>query len=152
MLNINLFKLSQVFKYTLYLHDVQKRASVSYSSLSNEQPWSYFLCPQINENCFRKCDNHKTIEILCCESKNLKGKAVHLFKVMRILLRLLWAGCDTGTLIPLLTFLSYLFTCVHNNQIFFHFWMLVLHRNGKKQKFTNQNTELGTLRNGFAEL
>ena len=32
---IDLFKQSQVFRYTLYLHDVQKLASVSYSSLSN---------------------------------------------------------------------------------------------------------------------
>ena len=30
--------------------------------------------------------------------------------------------------------------------------MLVLLRYGRKQKFTNQNTELGTLCNGFAEL
>ena len=27
--------------------------------------------------------------------------------------------------------------------------MLVLRRNGRKQKFINQNTELGTLHNGF---
>ena len=33
--SINLFKQSQVFRYTLYLHDVQKLASVPYSSLSN---------------------------------------------------------------------------------------------------------------------
>ena len=32
---IDLFKQSQVFRYTLYLHDVQKLASVPYSSLSN---------------------------------------------------------------------------------------------------------------------
>ena len=38
------------------------------------------------------------------------------------------------------------------NQFFFHFWTLVLGRNGRKQQFINQNTELGTLRNGFAEL
>ena len=30
--------------------------------------------------------------------------------------------------------------------------MLVLHTNGRKQKFANQNTGLGTLCNGFAEL
>ena len=29
--------------------------------------------------------------------------------------------------------------------------MLVLCRNGRKQKFTDQNTELGTLCSGFAE-
>ena len=33
--SINLFKQSQVFRYSLYLHDVQKLASVPYSSLSN---------------------------------------------------------------------------------------------------------------------
>ena len=32
---INMFKHSQVFKYTLYLLDLQKLASVPYSSLSN---------------------------------------------------------------------------------------------------------------------
>ena len=32
---INLFKRSQVFRYTLYLHDVQKLTSVPYSSLLN---------------------------------------------------------------------------------------------------------------------
>ena len=30
--------------------------------------------------------------------------------------------------------------------------MLNLHRNGRKQKFTDQTTELGTLGNDFAEL
>ena len=76
MQSINLFKQYQVFRYTLYLHDVQKLASIPYSS----------LCLQINEKCFRKYDNHK-----------------------------------------------------------------FLRRNGRKQKFTKQNKELGTLRNGFAE-
>ena len=33
-----------------------------------------------------------------------------------------------------------------------HFWTLVLRRNGRKQKFTNEDTEQGTLRNGFAGL
>ena len=32
---INLFKQSQVFRYALYLHDVQKLASIPYSSLLN---------------------------------------------------------------------------------------------------------------------
>ena len=31
-------------------------------------------CRQINGKCFRKYSNHRTIEILCCESKNLKYK------------------------------------------------------------------------------
>ena len=68
--SINLFKLPQVFRYTLYLHCVQKLASFSYSSLSNQKPWSYLHCHQIKEKCFRKYDNHKKREILCCESKN----------------------------------------------------------------------------------
>ena len=67
--SINLFKLPQVFRYTLYLHCVQKLASISYSSLSNQKPWSYLHCHQIKEKCFRKY-NHKKREILCCESKN----------------------------------------------------------------------------------
>ena len=74
MQSINLFKQSQVFRYTLYLRDVQKLALVPYSSLSNQKPWSYLHCRQINEKCFSKYDNHKVIEILCCESKNLKAK------------------------------------------------------------------------------
>ena len=37
-------------------------------------------CHQINKKCFQKHDNHKTIEILCCESKNLKEKVIHLYK------------------------------------------------------------------------
>ena len=40
--SINLLKLPQVFRYTLYLHCVQKLASISYSSLSNQKPWSLF--------------------------------------------------------------------------------------------------------------
>ena len=71
---MNLFKHSQVFRYTLYLHDVQKLASVPYGSLSNEKAWSYLHCRQINKKCFRKYGNHKTIEIWWCESKNLKTK------------------------------------------------------------------------------
>ena len=34
----------------------------------------YLHCHQINEKCFCKYDNHKTIETLCCKSKNLKTK------------------------------------------------------------------------------
>ena len=83
MQSINLFKQSQVFRCILYLHDVQKLASVPYSSLSNWKPWFYLYCHQINEKYFHKYDNHKTIEISCCKSKNLK--TMHLFKVMRIL-------------------------------------------------------------------
>ena len=33
-----------------------------------------FALSSINEKCFRKYNNKKTIEILCCESKNLKTK------------------------------------------------------------------------------
>ena len=33
--SIKLFRQSQVFRYTLYLHDIQKLASIPYSSLSN---------------------------------------------------------------------------------------------------------------------
>ena len=69
--SINLFKQSQVFGYTLYL-------------LSNKKPWSYLQCRQINEKCFWKHGRHKAIEILCCESKNLKDKVIHLLKVTRI--------------------------------------------------------------------
>ena len=36
--------------------------------------------------------------------------------------------------------------------VFLPFGTLVLRRNGRKQKFTNHDTELGTLCNGFAEL
>ena len=82
--SINLLKQSQVFGYTLYLYDVQKLASACYSSLSNQKPWSYLYCRQINEKCFRKYGNQKTIEILSSESKNLKDKIIHLFKVTRI--------------------------------------------------------------------
>ena len=39
---------------------------------------------QIKEKCFHNYNNHKAIEILCCESKNSKDKVVHLFKVTRI--------------------------------------------------------------------
>ena len=45
--SIILFKQPQVLRYTLYLHDVQKLASVSYSSLSNYKLWSYLHCRQI---------------------------------------------------------------------------------------------------------
>ena len=45
-------------------------------------------CHQINEKCFRKYDNHKTVEILCWESKNLKDKVIQLFKITRIFLSL----------------------------------------------------------------
>ena len=66
---VNHFKLNgtQVFRHTLYLHDVLKPASVTYSSLSNYKPWSYLHCCQINKKCFRNYNNHKTIEILCCK-------------------------------------------------------------------------------------
>ena len=82
MQSINLFKQSQVFRYTLYFPDKQKLASVPYSSLSNEEPWFYLHCHQINKKCFYKYDNHKTIETLFC--KNKKDKVIHLFKVTRI--------------------------------------------------------------------
>ena len=49
MQGIHLFKQSQVFRYTLYLHNVQKLTSVRYSSLTNQRPWSYLYCRQINE-------------------------------------------------------------------------------------------------------
>ena len=84
-------------------------------------------CCQINEKCFRKYDNRKTIEVLGCESKNLKNKVIHLLKVTRTSWSLYTAlicvaapmtGFDTSTLIFLLTFLSYLFTCVHNRTRF----------------------------------
>ena len=74
----------KVFRSTLYFHEVQKLASVPYSSLSHWKPWSYFHCCQINKICFHKYDNHKTIEILCCKSENLKDKVIQLFKVTRI--------------------------------------------------------------------
>ena len=74
MQSINMFKQSQVFRSTLYFHEVQKLASVPYSSLSHWKPWSYFHCCQINKICFHKYDNHKTIEILCYKSDNLKTK------------------------------------------------------------------------------
>ena len=41
-------------------------------------------CRQINKKCFCKYDNHKTIKTLCCKSKNLKDKVIHLFKVTKI--------------------------------------------------------------------
>ena len=44
------------------------------------------------------------------------------------------------------------FSLIFLYQFFFHIWTLVLRRNGRKQKFTNQNRELGTLCNGFVEL
>ena len=84
MQGINFFKQSQVFRYTLYLHDVQKLASAPYSSFSDYRSWSYLHRQQINEKCFCKYDNHKTIEILCCKSKSkVKDKVIHLLKVTR---------------------------------------------------------------------
>ena len=82
------------------------------------------ICTVAKEKYFRKYDNHKTIEILCCESKNLKTNTpfqsykdfvifVHWF-----VLRLLWTGFDKDTLISLPTFLSYLVNCVHNRTSF----------------------------------
>ena len=67
----------------------------------------------------------------------------------------IWIGFDTGTLMSLPTFLSYLFTCVHNTitqPVFLPFLNASSVQNGRKQKFTNQNTEMGILHNGFAKL
>ena len=113
-------------------------------------------CRQIKEKCFLKYDNHKTIEILCCESKNWKDKVIHLLKVTRILWSLYTALIFVAA--PMTRFwhshfdifadISFLpiQLCTKQNQIFFHFWTLVLRRNRRKRtKFTNQNTELGTL-------
>ena len=81
-------------------------------------PWSYLHCCQINEKCFHKNNNHKEIEILCCESfSKLQGfhdLCTHLWFV----LWLLWTGFDTRTLISLPRFISYLLTCVHNRNRF----------------------------------
>ena len=38
-------------------------------------------CREINEKCFRKYDNHITIEILCCESKNLKLVSAIIYEI-----------------------------------------------------------------------
>ena len=46
----------------------------------------------------------------------------------------------------------YVYYFISFSLFFFHFWTLVPHRNGRKQKFKNQNIELGVLGNGFAEL
>ena len=92
--SINLFKQSPVFGYTLYLHDVQKLASACYSSLSNQKPWSYLYCRQINEKCFRKYDNHKTAEILCCESNTM-------FPLHLLGFTPLWSPYWVGLLFPL---------------------------------------------------
>ena len=81
-------------------------------------------CCEINEKCFRKYGNHKTIEILRCESENLRQRNapfqsyddfvifVHSSDMYRYLLLLI--GFDAGTFISLPIFLSYLFKCVHN--------------------------------------
>ena len=120
-----------------------------------KMPWSYLHCCQINEKCFRKNNNHKEIEILCCSLKTYTFSKLwgfrDLYTQLWFMLWLLWTGFDTDTLISLPKFISYLLTCVHNRNRF-PFWTLVLPRNGRKQNFTNQDTELGTSCNGFAEL
>ena len=116
-------------------------------------------CHQINKKCFRKYDSHKTIEILCCKSKNFNNKLMSLFKVTRILWSLYTALiCVVAPMnkfqhrefdiFPDISFLP-IHLCTLQNQIFFYFWMLALCRNRRKQKILNHNTELGTLCNDF---
>ena len=113
--SISLFKLPQVFRYTLYLHCVQKLASISYSSLPNQKPWSYLHCHQIKEKCFRKYDNHKKREILYCDCKN--NFLQYTFWKLRGFCDLC-TGFDTGTLLSLPTLLSHQFSCVHKRTRF----------------------------------
>ena len=81
---INLFKQSQVFKYTLYLHHVKTSLSSLQFTFKLKALALFALSPK-NQECFCKYGNHKTIEILCWKSKNLKDKVIHLFTVTRIL-------------------------------------------------------------------
>ena len=102
------------------------------------------------------------IDMFLLYHTSLNSKVMHLFKVTRdfvifvhssdlccgsheqVSTKVLWYLCQHFFLIYSLVYIQI--------QIFFHFWTLVLRWNRRKQKFTNQNTELGTQCNGFAEL
>ena len=82
--SINLFKQSQVFRYTLYIFTWYTKMSLSslqftfkltalvLLALSSYKRKMFLEVRQNNRN-------------LCCISKNLKDKVIHPFKVMRIL-------------------------------------------------------------------
>ena len=150
MQSINLFKQYQVFRYTLHLHNVQKLASVSYISLSNQKTW-FLHCRQINQKGFfvstkiikqqKFCvgsltpfQNHKDFVIFVCSSDLCYSS------YEQVLTQALWYLCQHFFLAYSLVYIT--------EPVFLSFLHASTAQKWKKTKIYNQNT----LCNDFAEL
>ena len=80
----------------------------------------------------------------CVVILKLKGKLIHLFKFVRVYTALIYAAApinrfrhrhfDIFAVIPFLP----IHLSTQLNQIFFHFWTLVLHRNGGEKNYKSE--------------